>query len=225
MYAAYERTYVPGSKTAVFYHQDLYNIIKNNLNRTEPPQLLKDRYMLESRALLFAAHHFFFDIFNRKLQQYVEGDFINYNNRRWVEEYNPKKFKENKTPFAVLTLKELEAGFVVSLAPLALSILVFGLEWMQILKDLIAFLFIFKTLFKVKMLEQTNHSHNMRLKIAAWQKLLRNRKIMPNVLSTNLSSNDDQPKMKNSSKAEKMSATSKAWSDDLEAWFADCQTK
>jgi len=37
---------------------------------------------------------------------------------------NPKKYEVNTEPFAVLTLGELQAGFVVSALPLVLSILV-----------------------------------------------------------------------------------------------------
>lgn len=93
--------------------------------------MLKQRYELESRSLLFGAYHFLFEIFDRKLQQYIEADLVNYNTRKWNEDSNPYNFEENKKPFAVLTLGELEAGFVICIAPLVLSVIVFGIEWLS----------------------------------------------------------------------------------------------
>lgn len=111
--------------------------------------------MLDSRVFEFPLHHFLFDAFDRKLQLYIEADLINYNNRKWDEMNNKEKDKKYKEPFAVLVFKELEAGFVVCSVPLALSILVFCLEWFITLKDLLVFLFVFKSYFDVKKLEQS----------------------------------------------------------------------
>lgn len=167
--AAYERTYTPGSKTAVFYHQSLFNIIRVKLNRIEPPKLLKMRYMLEPRCFLFNSHTFLFEAFDRKLQQYIEGDLVAFNDKHYIEFSNPKKFEVYKEPFAVLTLKELEAGFVVCTIPLTFSILIFAIEWMSTLKNLVVFLFIFKKYFDLKKLEQSRHSELMKIKFSDWQ--------------------------------------------------------
>lgn len=110
-----------------------------------------------SFVLLFPLHHFLYEIFNRKLHQYVDGGLNSYNTRDYEELMNPKKYEEYIEPFAVLNLDELQAGFVVCLVPLVLSIVVFGFEWLPRVKDLIVFLFIFKTYFEVKILEQKAH--------------------------------------------------------------------
>lgn len=150
-YAAFELTYVPESKIASVYKMDMYQgVVRHQLNKTEPPLLLKDRFMLESSTLKFHRHHFLFDIFDRKLQQYIEADLINYNLRRWNERANQKMFEEYKEPFSILTFAELEAGFVVCLFPLVLSLLAFVIEWICSLKDSIVFLFVFKTYLEVK---------------------------------------------------------------------------
>lgn len=146
-------------------------VVRQHLNRTKPPQLLKERFMLEARALIFEPFHFLFDAFDRKLQQYIEADLINYNLKDFHERADPKKFEEFNEPFAVLTLEELEAGFVVCMIPLVLSIFVFGFEWLRTMKDLVVFLFIFKKYFEVKTSEQSGHSRPMKNKIAAWQEL------------------------------------------------------
>lgn len=106
--------------------------------------------MLERRAILFAAHHFLFDVFDRKLQQYVEADLVNYNTMKFNEEFMRARVEDFKKPVAVLTLGELEAGFVVFMVPLALSIITFGLEWIQTLMDYTFALIIFETFFKMK---------------------------------------------------------------------------
>lgn len=129
LHAAYERAYTPGSKTAAFYSPHLFgSIVISELNRTKPPQLLKDRFMNEAKALLFQKHHLLYEIFDKKLQQYIEGGFTGYYSKAYNEMNDPKRFEEYEEPFAVLTLGELEAGFVVCMVPLVLSILVFAIE-------------------------------------------------------------------------------------------------
>lgn len=219
--AAYKQAYVPGSTTSVFYNLDLYpTLIKHQQNRTDPPKLLKDCYMLESRALVFGPNHYFFEIFDQKLQQYIEGDFINFNNRKWMEENNPKRQDENKKPFAVLTLDELEAGFVACIAPFVLSILVFVLEWIRTLKDIMIFFMIFKTLFEVKDLEQINHNSKMKINVARWQKLSQKKKMEKIEFQDGLGSavRHDQENSKFIEDFETVSLCSYAWSEDLDSF-------
>lgn len=171
--SAFDRTYTPGSKTAVFYNKDMYlRVIRHILRRVEPPKLLKDRHYLEAKGLIFPSHHFLFEIFDRKLQQYIEADLINYNLREWVEWNNPKTYKTAEETFAVLTLGELEAGFVISIVPLVLSIVVFFIEWIPTLKNLVVFLFIFNEYFHVKNIEQSEHIKIFKIKIALWQSII-----------------------------------------------------
>lgn len=175
LFAAYESSYIAGSKIAVFYHKSMFiYAIRDKLHKTEPPRLLESRFMLEDRALKFPKHHFLLEIFDRKLQQYVEADLINFSNKYHNEARNPKKFEEYKEPFAVLTLSDLEAGFVVFLVPLASSILLFSIEWLPALRNLGVFLIIFKYYFEVKKLEQSKHCELMNIKIFLYRDLKRN---------------------------------------------------
>lgn len=82
---------------------------------------------------------------------------------------NPKKFEGYLELFAVLTLEELEAGFVVSCAPLLLSLLVYCFEWIKCLIDLIICRLFFKKHFDLKHSEQKRHSALMKVKVAKWQ--------------------------------------------------------
>lgn len=153
--AALDRLYTPGTKTGVLYASNYYFLfIRGILNRTDPPQQLKERYRLEGVSFEFPPSHFLFETFDRKFQQYIEADLINYNIRKYEEDNNYKAFKSYKEPFSVLTLGELEAGFVVCVVPLCLSIFVFCIEWMVTLKDLVLFMYIFEKYFVLKHLEQ-----------------------------------------------------------------------
>lgn len=167
--AAYDRLYTPGTKTAVFYAEAMYPVVPTELNRTEPPKLLEERFMLESLVILMPPLHFLSDMFDRQLQKYIEAGMIDCYTKRWLNKYNPARFKEFKLPFATLTLDELEAGFVVFLVPLALSILAFVIELMPTLKNLLVFSSIFRKYFKVKESEQRLHSQLMKAKIEAFR--------------------------------------------------------
>lgn len=154
----------------MFYNYVTYHdLIRGKLNRTEQPKLLKERLSLDYDSLYFESGHFLFDVFDRKIQQYFEADLINYNNRYFFELDNPKKFEKFKEPFAVLTLDQLEAGFVVCLVPLVLSIFVFGIECLITLKNLIVFNIIFAKYFYVKDIEQKKRSGLMKNKFEARQ--------------------------------------------------------
>lgn len=164
--------YSAGPKTAVYYTKDMFVNLRMRLKLSEPPKLLTERFMLESMVFSFHPDHFLYEVIDRKLQQYIEADLINYNVQAFKENNNPKKYKEYEEPFAVLTLEELEAGFVVCLLPFVLSFFVFAIEWTPTLKNLILFLFIFRTLFEVKRLEQKNHAELMKVRIAAVKAML-----------------------------------------------------
>lgn len=153
LFAALERTYRPGTKTATFYNYDVYGVaVKRHLNKVDPPELLGDRLRLENRALEIQRLHFLYEIFDRKLQQYIEAGLIDCNTVRWIQKNHFKNFRITKEPFAVLTLSELEAGFVVCLVPFIFSLFVFLIEWIPTLKNLMIFLFVFKNYYDLKKL-------------------------------------------------------------------------
>lgn len=102
------------------------------------------------------------------LQYSIEADLIGYKTKELNKRNNPKQFEVYKEAFTILTLEELEAGFVVCKVPLALSIVIFAFEWILAMKDLKVFLFIFKKIFNVKEIEQRNHSELRKVKISKW---------------------------------------------------------
>lgn len=146
---AYKRVYTAGTKMAIFGYEDDFKRFNKLLNRSQLPNFLPESFGLESRVFLFPAFHFLFEAFDRKLQQYIEADLINYNIRAWSENFLERSDDRNE-PFAVLKLKDLKAGFVVCLVPLVLSAFVFCIEWLVTIKNLMVFLIIFKKYFDFK---------------------------------------------------------------------------
>lgn len=124
--------------------------LRHRANKTVPPKVLKERFMIEARALKFERHHFLFETFDRKLQQYIEADLVAYSNRVLKEANNPKRYEKLRDSFAVLTFDELEAGFVVFLVPLVSSIFLFGYEWILTLKDALVFIIAFQKYIELK---------------------------------------------------------------------------
>lgn len=180
MDAAYQRLYIPGSKTGFIYSfaQHAEFVKMTEMITKQPPKLLKDRFILESMVFAFPGSHALFEVFDRKLQQYIEADLINYNTRKWQEDVNRKMYKSKKEPFAVLTLEDLEAGFVVSLAPLIMSVFVFIIEWLVNFYHLTKYLMIFKKLFEMKEIEQKDHSMILNKKNSAWREIAHKNRMM-----------------------------------------------
>lgn len=114
-----------------------------------------------------------YEVFDRKLQQYIEADLVNNNLRAWREEDNVKRFEKYEEPFAVLTLGKLEAGFVACFVPLAMSLVVFSIEWMITLVNLLIPLLVFRAYFEVKNIEAKNEAEAMIIKLSAAQVLFR----------------------------------------------------
>lgn len=95
-----------------------------------------------------------------------------------IERGNEKcniKFHETFVPnFKALTLDELEVGFVVSLAPLVISLVAFCFEWTVRPNDQLVFLSILKAHFKMKHNERFRFFKNLNNKLhlfSAWKSI------------------------------------------------------
>lgn len=137
------------------------------LNETTPPNILPVRLMVRVFGFQFPALHFLFETFDKKLQQYSEGGFIGHHVNNIKAKFTIKRLQKTKKPFAVLTLAELEAGFVITLVPFVLCLFVFCSEWLVTTKDLIIFFVIFEKYFGTKDFEQKRRSELVKIKMAA----------------------------------------------------------
>lgn len=99
-------------------------------------RLMKERVDLDMSGMIFPPNHRFYKTFDRKIQRLFEAGFIDY--FRTVERkcLNSKRYEHlYRDQPQVLTLKHLEAGFVVCSAAMSISILVFVFEWLTKFKD------------------------------------------------------------------------------------------
>lgn len=136
------------------------------LKKNKEPKLLPDRYLMDHTVLSFRLRDFMFEVFDEKIQQLVEGHFIAFHLQNDNRAELSEVVKRLEIPFKDLTIGELEAGFVVSTSPLILSLMVFCFEWLVTLKDLLVFLCIFKTYFKMRSSEQDQLIELGKMKIA-----------------------------------------------------------
>lgn len=98
------------------------------LNRAEPPLLLKDRVNVDVKAMALPRDNRYFKIFNKKIFQLFEAGLFDQYGNQLMERRNIKKYEEYTEPFKILTLDELEAGFVVCIVPLLFSAAAFCCE-------------------------------------------------------------------------------------------------
>lgn len=170
----FNRLYTAGTKTGMFFYKNTMSFdLMDRVQKSVAPKLLENRYNLEHDVLLFPQRHFFFEVFDRKIQQLLEAHLIDHNLKNDNDEGNLKQFDKHEQPFKVLTLDELEAGFVISIAPLALSLVAFCLEWLVTIKDLFVFFITFKTYFRMKKHEQYQQTELNKIKMAAWKLILK----------------------------------------------------
>lgn len=133
------------------------------LKITKAPKILTDRYMLEPLVFVSPRRHFLSEIFDHKIQQLLEGHFFAYylSEGDNIDAYYEKN--KQQLPFKILTLGELEAGFVISISPLILCILVFCFEWMITIIKLLILKAICGVYFEVKEKDQNKFFEKLRI--------------------------------------------------------------
>lgn len=144
---AYNRLFIPSSKTAMLVDYNRIYAFKIILNFTIPPKLLEERFSGSFFCVYGEVNNPFGQILATKLQKLMEAGLIDYNMRFWLNAINPKLWEVESGP-KILTLDELEAGFVVCMAPLVISAVVFCFEWLITVKNYVVFCFIFKKCLK-----------------------------------------------------------------------------
>lgn len=111
---------------------DLYNILAYMLISKGKilKRLLHERLSFDMLSLQFPPHHELYEIFDEKMQQLFISGIIDHH----VSEYNrladPKCYEHlYRIEPQQLTLKNLEAGFVIWLASINFAIVAFVFEW------------------------------------------------------------------------------------------------
>lgn len=147
---AFELLYKPGSKIGMIVDENIIASLTANLHKAEPPPMLGNRIGVDVKAMALLRDNRYFEIFNKKILQLFEAGLFDQYGKEWLERRNMKRNEEFAEPFKILTLDELEAGFVVCIVPLLFSAAAFCCEWMVALKDLLVFWFIFHAYFEME---------------------------------------------------------------------------
>lgn len=135
---------------AMLVDYDRIYAFKRMLNFTTFPKLLETGFSNSFSCVHGEVNNLFWQILASRLQKLVEAGLIDYNMRYWIDAINPKLFEVVSEP-KVLTLDELEAGFVVCMAPLVISAVVFCFEWLITFKNFIVFYFMLKKMYEVRL--------------------------------------------------------------------------
>ena len=79
----------------------------------------------------FPRNHRLFEIFDKKLQQLFEGGIIYYYLDEVLKYLNPKRYEHlYRDKPKVLTIKHLEAGFVIWIISVSTALAAFMFEWL-----------------------------------------------------------------------------------------------
>lgn len=141
----------PISKLAVYTPWTILALFTNITKGRILKHLLKERWLIKMEGMQFIANSYLFEEFDRKFQQLFEGGLPNF----YAADYfifknaNPKHFEHLYLDGPqVLSLKHLEAGFVVWLSSKAFAIVAFMIEWLIRLLDYLVIKYIFTAFFK-----------------------------------------------------------------------------
>lgn len=165
-----------GGKIGIYFHFLYVLKFTNATKRKFNKRFLNDDPVMRGLYVLGAQPYSrMFEFINRKLQQFFEGGIMDFYLTWFKELHSKNRFEEYKEPFKVLTLEELEAGFVISFAPLLFAIVTFCVEWLVVLKDFVLAKCIFNAIFKIHRDQIEAQSDNLRLKILLWKKIVKER--------------------------------------------------
>lgn len=166
---------VPGNKVALALNTNGLLLISRLRVKLEF-KVLQERLQSNLYVLYFYAHDRFFESFNEKFKQMFEAGLFDQYIREVIELYIRNiPHGQLEEPFKVLTLEELEAGFVVSVAPLFLAIAIFCLEWIVKAKDFVVVICIFQAFFKTRQVETDEIFKSRGRKETFWKSLLATR--------------------------------------------------
>lgn len=142
----------PAFKGAVQVFHGLLHLQAKDTNGTFLKRILKERLFLEMYGWKFHKHEKLFDVMDLKIQQLFVGGLIDFYDREYKEQINPKRYEHLQGPFGpkVLTLPHLEAGFVVWLLAINFAVFVFICEWLVRHQTYFLYKYAFEVFYKQK---------------------------------------------------------------------------
>lgn len=139
----------PGNKFAM--EVDSYLLLEMSQREvTLEAKILQERSSGEHTVLYLPAHHKFFSSFNKKFKQMFEAGLFNVYLNEEKEFFIKNTTKVTEEAFKVLTMEELEAGFVVCMVPMLMAVTVFLCEWVVTTTTLVVTLCIFRAFYATR---------------------------------------------------------------------------
>lgn len=129
-------------------------------------RILNEHLFSISLGLGMIRNNIYFNIIDKKIQQLLTGGLIGF----YVDKYHiwekPKMYERYRHLFEhdgpkVLSLTDLEAGFVIWLVVLSFSLVAFILEWIARLRDFIVVMFVLNAFFEEKQIIMRQNSETI----------------------------------------------------------------
>lgn len=156
---AFEEIYDSNFKGTVHLDYHLFVALSGISKGRIVQRMLKEDLITDICGWDFPRSHRFYEVFDRKTQQLFNAGITH----KIIKKYtvNPKKFIHlyEQGP-KVLSMNDLEAGFVVWLISITFAVLAFLMEWLMTMKDFLILRMIFKTYFDMKIEESRNCFEN-----------------------------------------------------------------
>lgn len=129
----------------------LYYYIKET-NGSILPRLHKERINLNSFGMVIPRNHKLYEIIDEKIQQLFTAGLVDFYSNEFFKYESKKRYDHlyHDKP-QVLTMKNLEAGFVIWLASLSLTLIAFVCEWFIRIMEFVIYKSIFKAFYEHKM--------------------------------------------------------------------------
>lgn len=138
------KIYDTSFRAAHFIKGEFYNFFVDSSDGQLLKRTWQNPVSTNLYGMAFRRNHKLFEIFNEKCQQLFEGGFF----ENYVQDYrndkNPKRYEKFAEPEGpkILTMKHLEAGFMVWIVSVMFSIFVFMCEWHVRLRGYLVFKYV-----------------------------------------------------------------------------------
>jgi hypothetical protein len=124
-------------------------------------RIIEEQLILQFKTVLLDRDNGVFQHpkFDKKTQQLIDSGIVEYFAKEYIDKINKNRYKNQTSDPQKLTLKTLEAGFVVWLISVQFAVLAFLCEWIKRLSEYFIFKHIFHAFFEMKLSMSKPFSH------------------------------------------------------------------
>lgn len=156
----------PNFRGVIDVPTDVLKFLAIATNGTFLNRIVKQPLYVKSISQVFDKNPMF-ETFDEKFQQLVVGGLIDHYDKDYLDFISPQRYNHlhPKGP-KVLTMKHLQAGFIVCFVPLIFAVLGFIYEWLLNIIDYFIFMFTLKAFYNSK-ISEFQYQHSLVAKIAS----------------------------------------------------------